>query len=71
MELLVSIVQIVKDLIGSLNPLRLFNRDYRASFRDLWQQEPLVFRIGYVLGGLGLLAVLALAVFTLWRSGPS
>jgi hypothetical protein len=67
MDLLVTIVQIVKDLLGSLNPLRLFSRDYRASFRGVWQREPRVFRVGYVLGALGLLALLALAAFLLWR----
>jgi hypothetical protein len=67
MELLVSIVQIVKDLLGSLNPLRLFNRDYRAWFRDVWQEERLVFRIGYVLGAFGLLALLALVALAIWR----
>ena len=68
MDLLVTIVQISKDLLGSLNPLRLFRRDYRASFRQVWQPESRVFRIGYVLGALGLLALLALAAFVLWRS---
>ena len=60
MGLLITIVQIVKDLLGSLNPVRLFKRDYRASFRDLWRQEPRVFRIAYVLGMLCLLVLLAL-----------
>ena len=67
MELLVSIVQIVKDLLGSLNPLRLFRRDYRVWFRNLWQEEPLVFRIGYVLGAFGLLVLLALVALAIWR----
>jgi hypothetical protein len=67
MDLLVTIVQIVKDLLGSLNPFRLFKGDYRASFRDLWRQEPRVFRIGYVLGILGLLVLLALVALVVWR----
>lgn len=67
MDLLVTIVQIVKDLLGSLNPLRLFKGDYRASFRDLWRQESRVFRIGYVLGIFGLLVLLALIALAIWR----
>ena len=67
MDLLVTIVQIVKDLLGSLNPLRLFKRDYRGSFREVWRQEPLVFRIGYILGTVGLLLLIALAVSWLLR----
>ena len=67
MDLLVTIAQIVKDLLGSLNPIRLFKRDYRASFRDLWWQEPRVFRIGYVLGIFGLLVLLALVALAVWR----
>ena len=70
MDLLVTIVQIVKDLLGSLNPFRLFERDYRASFRDLWREEPRVFRIGYVLGILGLLALLALPSSTVTHATP-
>jgi len=71
MDLLVTIVQIVKDLLGSLNPFRLFKRDYRGSFREIWRQEPFVFRIGYVLGAVGLLLLIALVVFWLLRGGPS
>ena len=67
MELLVSIVQIVKDLLGSLNPFRLFNRDYRVWFRDVWQEERLLFRIGYVLGAFGLVVLLALVMLAIWR----
>jgi hypothetical protein len=67
MDLLVVIAQLIKDLLGNLNPLRLFRRSYRASVRDLWRQEPRVFRLGYVLGTLGLIAVLALVGFVLWR----
>jgi len=66
MDLLVTIVQIVKDLLGSLNLFRLFERDYRASFRDLWREESRVFRIGYVIGILGLLALLALVALLIW-----
>ena len=67
MDLLITIVQIVKDLLGSLNPFRLFKRDYRASFRDLGRQEPRVFRIAYVLGMLCLLVLLALVALAVWR----
>lgn len=70
MDLLVTIIQIAKDLLGSLNPFRLFKRDYRSSFLKVWRQEPLVFRIGYVLGAVGLLLLIALAVFWLLRGGP-
>lgn len=68
MDLFVTIIQIVKDLLGSLNPFRLFRRDYRGSFWEVWRQEPLVFRIGYVLGAIGLLVLIALAVFWFLRS---
>ena len=67
MDLLLTIVQIVRDLLCSLSPFRRFKRDYRASFSDLWQQEPRVFRIGYVLGILGLLVLLALVALAVWR----
>ncbi len=67
MDLLISIIQIIKDLLGDLNPFRLVKRDYRASFRKLWLQEPRVFRIGYVLGALGLVALLGLLMFAVWR----
>ncbi len=67
MDLLVTIIQIVKDLLGSVNPLRLFRRDYRDSFWKVWGQEPLVFRIGYVLGAISLFVLIALAVFWFLR----
>ena len=59
MDLIITIVLIVKDLLGSLNRVRLFKRDYRASFCDLRRQQPRVFRISYVLGILCLLVRLA------------
>lgn len=67
MDLLVTIVQIVKDLLGSLNPFRLLGSDYRASFRNLWQQESWTFRAGYVLGILGLLVLLGALALVAWR----
>ena len=66
MEILVVVVQIVKDLLGSLNPLRLFRRDYRASFGETWKQEPRIVRIGYVLGILGLVVLLGIAALALF-----
>ena len=60
LELLVTIVQIVKDLLGSLNPVRLLGKAYRSSFRQTWREEPVVFRIGYVVGTLGLIVLIAL-----------
>ena len=70
MDLLVTIIQIVKDLLGSINPFRLFGRDYRSSFRDLWRQASRVFRIGYVLGILGLLVLLGLVALAVWSDLP-
>lgn len=67
MDLLVTIVQIVKDLLGSLNPFRLFRPDYRGSFRKVWRREPFVFLIGYVLGTIGLLVLVALVIFWFLR----
>ena len=69
MDLLVTVIQILKDLLGSLNPLRLFKPGYRDSFREVWRQEPLIFRIGYVLGTVGLLVLIALVVLWFVR-GP-
>lgn len=71
MDLLVTIIQIVKDLLGSLNPLRLFGRDYRAAFRNLWRQESHVFRIGFFLGLLGLLILLGLVALTVWSAAAT
>jgi len=67
MDLLVTIVQIVKDLLGSLNPFRLLGPDYRVSFRNLWRQESRIFRVGYVLGALGLLVLLGLVALLAWQ----
>jgi hypothetical protein len=67
MDLLVTIVQIVKDLLGSLKPLRLVSTDYRTSFRNLWRQESRIFRVGYVMGALGLLILLGLVALLAWR----
>jgi hypothetical protein len=67
MDLLVVIAQLVKDLLGNLNPFRLFRRDYRASFHDLWERESRVARAGYVLGTVGLLILLAVVAFAVWQ----
>ena len=66
MDLLVTVVQIIKDLLGGLNPFHLFKRDYQAPFFNLWLQESRVFRIGYALGVLGLLVLLGLLAFAAW-----
>jgi len=67
MDLLVVIAQLVKDLLGSLNPLRLFKHEYRASFCEVWKRESLVLKIGYVVGAVGLLALIALLLFAAWH----
>ena len=67
MDILVIIIQIIRDLLGSLNPLRLLGPKYRDSFRSLWRQESKIFRIGYFLGIIGLLLLLGLAALTLPR----
>lgn len=66
MDLLVSVIQIVKDLLGALNPFRLVRRGSRTRFLEVWKHEPMVFRIGYVLGSIGLLALLLLAGYYMW-----
>ena len=50
MDLLVVVIQIIKNLLGSLNPFRLFRRDYRATLLNVWKQGSLVSRVGYVPG---------------------
>lgn len=67
MDLLFTIVQIVKDLLGSLNPFRLLSQNYRVSFRNLWRQESWTIRVGYVLGVLGLLVLFGLVASFAWR----
>ena len=64
MELLAIIAQVLKDLLGSLNPFRLISPPYRRQFVDLWKEEGWVFRIGYVIGGILLILVL-LSLFLL------
>lgn len=64
MELLAIIVQVVKDLLGNLNPFKLVSQSYRRQFADLWQKEGWVFKIGYVIGG-ALLVLLLLSLLLL------
>jgi hypothetical protein len=49
-----------------LIPLRLFRRDYRASFGEAWKQKPRVVRVGYVLDILGLVVLLGIAALALF-----
>jgi len=58
MELFIVIAQIIKDLLGSLNPFRLISRTYRRQFSDLWKEEGRIFRIGYVIGAILLMLIL-------------
>lgn len=67
MDLLVVIAQIVKDLLGNLNPLRLFERAYRTSFRDVWQSESIVLKIGYVVGVIALVFLGAVLLLAAWQ----
>lgn len=67
MDLLVIIVQLVHDLLGSLNPLRLFRRVYRSSFREIWKRESLVLKVGYVVGTVGFLSLIAVLLFAAWQ----
>lgn len=67
MDLFIVIAQLVKDLLGSLNPLRLFRHGYRVSFREVWNRESLVLKIGYVVGTVGLLTLIAVLLFAAWR----
>lgn len=66
-DLLVIIAQLIKDLLGSLNPLRLFKRDYRASFREIWKRESIVLKLGYVVGIVGLLVLVGVLVLFAWH----
>jgi hypothetical protein len=66
-DLLVIIAQLVKDLLGSLNPLRLFKRNYRASFREVWKHESIVLKLGYVVGIIGLLVLIGVLVLFAWQ----
>ena len=58
MELLAIILQIIKDLLGNLNPLRLISQSYRRQFLNLLQQERWVFSIGYIIGSIFLIVIL-------------
>lgn len=58
MELLVIILQIIKDLLGNLNPFRLISQPYRRQFLNLWRKERWVFRIGYIIGSILLIVIL-------------
>lgn len=64
MDLLAIIVQVVKDLLGNLNPFKLVSQSYRRQIVDLWQKEGWVFKIGYVIGGV-LLVLLLLSLLLL------
>jgi hypothetical protein len=66
MDLIAIVVQVLKDLLGPLNPLLLFRSEYRARFCAVWREEGLVFRVGYVLGVLGLAALVSVAGLWLW-----
>ena len=70
MDLFVIIAQVVKDLLGSLNPFRLFNSDYRLAFREHWHRSGILLRVGYVLGVIGLIVlvwVVCLGVWHVWK----
>lgn len=66
MEFLAIVVQILRDLLDNLNPFKLLKADYRASFRAVWKQEPAVFRMGYVLGIIGMVVLIAVLVLGIW-----
>lgn len=67
MDLLVILLQVVKDLLGNLNPLKLFSRDYRRRFGSIWNEEGLIFRLGYVVGVIFVLIFLIGLVFLIFR----
>jgi len=68
MDLLVVIAQVVKDLLGNLNPFKLLNKSYRARMRDLWRQESAISKIGYVLGMLFFLTLLTVGVLLIFKT---
>jgi len=65
-EHLFVVLQGLLDLLGTLNPFKLLKADYRASFRAVWKQVPTVFRVGYVLGILGVIVLIAVLVLAIW-----
>ncbi len=68
MDYIVIILQIIRDLLGRLNPFKLLKTDYLASFREIWKQEAVVFRIGYLLGILGVIILIVVLVFMFWKA---
>ncbi|PTQ66545.1 hypothetical protein C8R26_14811 [Nitrosomonas oligotropha] len=64
MDLLLLIVQVIKDLLGSFNPCKLISPSYRREFLNLWQKEIWIFKIGYIVGSILLIALL-LSIFLL------
>lgn len=68
MDLLIVIAQLVKDLLGSLNPFKLLNKSYRARMRELWRQESVVSKIGYVIGIFLLLVLLAMGILMVLKA---
>ena len=67
MDLIVIIAQVVKDLLGSLNPFRLVNSGYRIAFREHWHRSGVILRAGYVLGLVGLIVLIWVACLGAWR----
>lgn len=67
MDLIVIIVQVIKDLLGNVNPFRLLNSGYRAAVREHWSRSRLIHRIGYVLGIIGATVLALVALLGIWQ----
>lgn len=66
MDHLWHIIEIIRDLLGNLNPFKLlFSRHYRREFMILWKNEAWGFRLGYIFGSI-LLTIVMLSLLLLF-----
>lgn len=68
MELFVIVAQLVKDLLGDLNPFRLLNRKYRNQAATTLKSEPPIIKLGYAVGITLLLVLVGLLVLYLFAA---
>ena len=60
MDMVFTAIQFAARLFESLNALCLCRRDHRGPLWKVWRQEPLIFRMAYVLRVISLVVLIAL-----------
>jgi hypothetical protein len=65
MDFLIIIVQVIRDLLSSLNPFKIFGKDQANSFRSTWKTESKLSHIAFIIGVLLLTLFLAILVLLL------